>query len=188
MKISVNSIKYGHILVHNDDLWVVSKMPEHTKPGKGPAYVQVEMKNLKNSTKINTRFNSSDYIEKAQLEQKDFQFLYFEEENLILMDTETFEQIAVNKDILGDRLPFLKDNMIVRLEFYENSPLNLQLPPTIVAEIIETDPVIKGSTITSSYKPAIVDNGVKVMVPSYLVIGEKIVIKTEDSSFVERAK
>lgn len=188
MKISANSIKAGNILVHNDNLWVVSKMPEHTKPGKGPAYVQVEMKNLKTGTKLNTRFSSSDYIEKAQLEQRTFQFLYFEDNNLVLMDTETFEQILLSKDIAGEKLPFLEDNMLIKVEFYQETPLNIDLPQTIISEIVETDPVIKGATATASYKPAILANGVKVMVPSYLVIGEKIVVKTEDSSFVERAK
>jgi elongation factor P len=188
MKITANSIKVGHILVHRDDLWKVAKPPEHVKPGKGPAYIQVEMKNLKTGTKLNERFSSSDYIERAQLEQKDFQFLYFEDDNLILMDTENFEQITINKKILGEKLPFLTDNMIVKVEFYQEDPLDMQLPQTIIDEIVETDPVIKGSTVTSSYKAAILANGVKVMVPSYLTKGEKIVVKTEDSSFVERAK
>ncbi len=188
MKITANSIKAGNILVHNDDLWVVSKNPEHTKPGKGPAYIQVEMKNLKSGTKLNTRFSSSDWIERAQLEQKEFQFLYFEGNNMILMDTENFEQMALNKDIAGDKAAFLTDNMLVKVEFHQESPLSIELPQTIIAEVVETSPVIKGATVTSSYKPAILANGVKVMVPSYLCTGEKIVVKTEDSSFVERAK
>ena len=188
MKISANSIKAGNILVHNDELWGVSKMPEHVKPGKGPAYIQVEMKNLKTGTKLNTRFSSSDNVERAQLEQKIYQFLYVEDNNLIFMDTENFEQLSVSKNIMGDKLPFLADNMMVKLEFYQDTALSVLLPQTIIAEVVETDPVIKGSTATSSYKPAILDNGIRVMVPSYLVIGEKIVVKTEDSSFVERAK
>ena len=188
MKISANSIRAGNILVHNDDLWLVAKMPEHTKPGKGGAYVQVEMKNFKTGTKLNERFSSSDYVEKAELEQKDFQFLYFEDNNLVLMDSETFEQIYVNKDILGDKLPFLTENMVVSVEFYQEKPLSIKLPQTVTVIIEETEPVIKGSTVTSSYKPAILTNRIRVMVPSYIVTGEKIVIKTEDASFVERAK
>ena len=188
MKITANSIKAGNILVHRDDLWKVSKSPEHVKPGKGPAYIQVEMKNLKTGNKLNERFSSSDYIERAQLEQRDFQFLYVEDENLILMDTENFEQMAISKKILGDKLPFLTDNMTVKVEFFQEEPLDIQLPQTIIDEIVETDPVIKGSTVTSSYKPAVLANGVKVMVPSYLTVGERIVVKTEDASFVERAK
>ncbi|WP_375358716.1 elongation factor P [Candidatus Tisiphia endosymbiont of Neophilaenus lineatus] len=188
MKISANAIRAGNIIVYNNDLWVVSKTPEHTKPGKGGAYVQVEMKNLKTGTKFNERFNSSDYVEKAQLENKDLQFLYFEGDDLVLMDNETFEQILINKAILSERLPFLEDNMVLKVQFYEEKALNAELPQTVIAEIMQTDPVIKGSTVTSSYKPAILTNGVKVMVPPYLVTGEKIVIKIEDISFVERAK
>lgn len=188
MKISANSIRVGNILVHNNDLWVVSKPPEHTKPGKGGAYVQVEMKNLKAGTKTNERFSSSDYVEKAHLEQKDMQFLYIEEPNLILMDNETFEQVAINKKILGDKSAFLTDNMILTIEYFEDTPLSANLPATIIAEIAETEPVIKGAAVTSSYKPTILTNGVKVMVPSYLVTGDRIVVKTEDASYVERAK
>lgn len=188
MKISANSIKLGNILVYNNELWYVSKMPEHTKPGKGPAYVQVELKNLKTTTKLNVRFSSSDTVERAQLEQKDFEFLYKEGDYLVFMDTSTFEQINLNKNVIGEKLAFLKDNMIVKIEFYQDNPINIELPQTIIAEIVETEAVIKGATVTSSYKSAILDNGVKVMVPSYLVVGEKIIVKTEDASFVERAK
>ncbi len=188
MKISANSIRAGNIIVHNNDLWVVSKTPEHTKPGKGGAYVQVEMKNLQTGTKLNERFSSSDYVEKAQLESRDLQFLYLEDNAIVLMDNETFEQISLDQSILGERLPFLEDNIVLKVQFYEDKPLSAELPQTVIAEIEQTDPVIKGATVTSSYKPAILTNGIKVMVPSYLVTGEKIVVKTEDMSFVERAK
>jgi elongation factor P len=188
MKISANSLRAGNVIVHNNDLWVISKTPEHTKPGKGGAYVQVEMKNLQTNTKLNERFSSSDYIEKAQLENRNLQFLYLEDNNLVLMDSETFEQILINKIMVGERLPFLEDNMMLKVQFFEEKPLNIELPQNIIAEIMQTDPVIKGSTVTSSYKPAILTNGIKVMVPPYLVIGEKIIVKTEDISFVERAK
>jgi len=188
MKISANSIRTGNILVYNNDLWVVSKTPEHTQPGKGGAYVQVEMKNLKTGTKRNERFSSSDYLEKAELEQKDYQFLYFEGDDIVLMDNQTFEQLSVGKEILDEKLPFLTENMIVKVEFYNEKPLNIELPATVILEIVETDPVIKGSTVTSSYKPATLVNGVKVKVPQYLEIGEKIVVKTEDLTYVERAK
>jgi elongation factor P len=188
MRIGANSIKAGNILVYNNDLWIVSKQPEHVKPGKGPAYIQVEMKNLKTGTKLNERLNSSDYVEKAHLEQRQYQFLYFEDKNAILMDKETFEQIIVDSNIFGSGLPFLTDGMSVSIEFYEETPISATLPQTVVLEIVETEPVIKGSTVTSSYKPAILSNGVKVGVPSYIVTGEKIVVKVEDSTFVERAK
>jgi len=189
MKIAANAVRAGNILIYNNDLWVVSKQPEHTKPGKGPAYIQVEMKNLKTGTKTNERFNSSDYLERAQLEQKEYQYLYMEGANLVLMDLETFEQIHLSEEVVGEEnMPFLDDNMIVTVESFEEKPLNLRLPANVILEVMETDPVIKGATATSSYKPAILKNGIRVMVPPYLTTGEKIVVKTEDSTFVERAK
>ena len=188
MKISANDIRAGNILVHNNALWVVAKQPEHTKPGKGGAYVQVEMKNLKTGTKLNERFSSSDWVERAALEQKKMQYLYQEGDNILVMDMDNFEQLEISKKIVDDKLPLLADNMIISVEFYEDEPLSVALPQTVICEITETEPVIKGATATSSYKPAILTNGVKVMVPSYLTTGEKIVVKTEDTSFVERAK
>jgi elongation factor P len=188
MKIVVTTIRAGNKLVYKDELWVVTKQPEHVKPGKGPAYMQVEMKNLKTGSKLNERFNSSDYIERAQFEQKDYQYLYAEDENLVMMDMENFEQMHIPSSMLGNKRPLLQDNMVVKLEFYEEKPIGLGLPATVALEITETDPVIKGSTATSSYKPAILEGGVKTSVPPYLVAGEKIVIKTEDCSYVERCK
>ncbi len=188
MKITATTIRAGNVLLHEGVLWVVSKQPEHTKPGKGPAYMQVEMKNILTGTKINNRFSSSDYVERAQLEQREFQYLYMEGDNLVLMDLENFEQMHVSKDIAEDKLPFLADNMEVTLEFYEEKPLNMTLPSTVILTIEQTDPVMKGATATASYKPAIMSNGVRVMVPPYLTTGEVIVVKTEDASFVERAK
>lgn len=188
MKISANEIKAGHILDHDGGLWIVSKNPEHTKPGKGGAYVQVEMKNLRTGNKLNQRFSSTETVEKAYLDQEEKQFLYAEDNKLICMDPNSFEQIALDKEILGDKLPFLVDGMSITLESYQEKPLSARLPATVTVEIEHTDPVIKGSTVTSSYKPAILTNGVRVMVPPYLTTGEKIVVKTEDASFVERAK
>ncbi len=188
MKISANSIREGNILEYQNTLWVVSKKPEHIKPGKGGAYVQVEMKNLKTGTKVNERFSSSDYLEQATLEQKEHQYLYMENNYLVLMDLKSFEQILVDKEIIIDKLPFLLENMVVTVETYQDKPLNIILPSTVILEIVETSPIIKRATATPSYKPAILSNGVKIMIPSYLVNGEKIVVKVEDISFVERAK
>lgn len=188
MKISANSVRAGHILLYNDALWIVSKNPEHTKPGKGGAYVQIEMKNIKTGTKLNERFISTVYLDRAQLEQAEYQYLYTEGDDIILMDLNTFEQITVKQDIVSGDPRFLVDNMIVTIESFEEKPLSLYLPATVVLEIAETDPVIKGATATSSYKPAILSNGIKVTVPPYLTTGEKIVVKTEDTSFVERSK
>jgi elongation factor P len=187
-KISANSISLGHILVYKDDLWKVAKKPEHVKPGKGPAYVQLELKNLKTGTKLNDRISSSDTVEKAELEQRQYQFLYPEGENLVFMDNENYEQITLPKTIAEDQVDFLQDGMIVEVELYDEKPLSIKLPSTVVLTISETDPTIKGSTVTSSYKPAIMENGIRVMVPPYLSTGEKIVVKTEDATFVERAK
>lgn len=188
MKITANAIRAGNILVIDGVLWVVTKQPEHTKPGKGGAYVQVEMKNLKTGTKTNDRFSSSDYIEKAFLEQKDYQFLYYEGENLVFMDNENYEQITLSKDLLGDRLPFLLENMNVKVEFHGEEPLNVELPMNVTLTITETEPVIKGVTATATFKPAILENGAKVMVPAYIETGQRIVVRTEDVTYVERAK
>lgn len=188
MKITANSIRAGHILVVNGVLWIVSKTPEHVKPGKGPAYLQIEMKNLKTGTKLNDRFSSSDYVEKAQLEQRDYNFIYPEDDKLVFMDNETFEQILLPKSILGERLPFLIENMNVKIEFHGEEALNVQLPLNVTLAIVETEPVIKGATVTSTYKPAILENGARVMIPPYIETGTKIVVRTEDITFVERAK
>lgn len=188
MKISANSIRAGNILVYQNALWSVTKMPEHTKPGKGGAFVQVEMKNLKTGTKINERFNSTVNLERAHLETKDYQFLYPEGDQICFMDLETFEQITTSTDIVKQDPRYLTDNMVVAIDFFENQPISIDLPNTTILEITETDPVIKGSTVTSSHKPALLSNGVKITVPPYLTIGEKIVVKTENDSFVERAK
>ncbi len=188
MRISANDIKIGNILDYENELWTVAKNPEHTKPGKGGAYVQVEMKNLRTGNKLNQRFSSTESVEKAALEYEAMQYLYAEGEHLVFMDPNSFEQVLLDKSLLGDKLPFLTDGMNVDVELYKETPLNIKLPKTVIVEIEETDPVIKGSTVTSSYKPAILTNGLKVAVPPYLVTGEKIVVKTEDLTFAERAK
>ena len=188
MKISANSVRQGDILVHENGLWNVIDMPKHIKPGKGGAYVQVEMKNIKSGTKLNIRFSSTDVLEKAHLEHRAFEYLYAEGKNLIFMDQESFEQITIPSDILGERLAFLQENMQVQVEFFEETPLSVQLPATVIVTIEETEPVIKGATVTATYKPATLDNGLRVMVPAYVGSGQKIVVKTQDCTFVERAK
>ena len=167
---------------------MVTKNPEHTKPGKGGAYVQVEMKNLRTGNKLNQRFSSSESVERAFLDRVKMQYLYKEGEHLIFMDPESFEQMTLDSKLLGEKLPLLTDGMELDVEFYKETPLSMSLPQTVIVDVEETDPVIKGSTVTSSYKKALLTNGLTVMVPPYLVSGEKIVIKTEDLTFVERAK
>lgn len=188
MKIGANSIKIGNILVYEDGLWVVAKTPEHVKPGKGPAYVQVELKNMKTGTKVNKRLSSSDTVEKASLEQTKCQYLYKDGSDLVLMDMTNFEQILVNSSLLGEKEAYLTDNMEVVVESYDDKALQIILPTTVLVEIAETQPHIKGATVTSSYKQAKLTNGIDVMVPPYLTSGEKIIVKTEDNSFVSRAK
>ena len=188
MRISANDIKSGNILDYEGELWMVAKTPEHTKPGKGGAYVQVEMKNLRTGNKLNQRFSSSESVEKAFLEHKNMQYLYQENNLLVFMDPDSFEQVMIDQELMKDKLPFLTDGMKVDVDFYHDKPLSINLPQTVILEIEETDPVLKGSTVTSSYKPALTKSGIKVMVPPYLVSGEKIIVRTDDISFVKRAE
>lgn len=193
MEMSAISIRSGNILLYSDDnsapqLWIVAGTPKHTKPGKGGAYVQVEMKNILTGIKMNRRFSSSDTVVRAHLEQKPYQYLYEEGDTFVFMDNETFEQINLSKDILGESGVFLEPSMVVKVEFFEDRALSVDLPANVVCEIVETEPVIKGATATATYKPAILQNGIRVMVPQYIEQGQKIVVKTEDMSFVERAK
>lgn len=186
--IGANSIRAGNILNYNGKLWIVSKTPEHTMPGKGGAFVQVEMKDIKTGTKLNERFRSAESVDRVTLEQKDYQYLYAEGDMLTLMDLESYEQINVSKELAGDAGAFLQDNMTVVVESYEGTALSISLPDTVILEITEADPVVKGQTATSSYKPAILENGVRIMVPPFIESGTRVVVKTEDGSYVERAK
>jgi elongation factor P len=188
MKINANSIRQGTILEHNNRLYLVLKQPAHTQPGKGGAYVQVEMKDVKTGTKLHERFSSSDSVEKVRLDAKSYQFLYFEDENLTLMDNETFDQILINKNILGDQLSFVQDGMEIRVEFYNEEVINASVPEKITAVIETTEPVIKGQTVTSSFKPATLDNGVRIMVPPFINIDDKVIVRTTDSTYIERVK
>jgi elongation factor P len=189
MKVSANSLKQGNVIVYEGRLWVIAKPPEHVKPGKGPAYIQLEMKDLKTKTKLNQRLSSTESVEKAYLEQKDYQFLYSDGSLLALMHTENFEQIDIDKSLIDQSLlPFLQESMVLKIEFFEGGPINFIFPSAVVLEIEHTEPPIKGSTSAPSYKPALMKNGITVKVPAYINSGEKIVVKTEDGSFVERAK
>jgi len=185
-KINGNEIRPGNILEHNDGLWVAVKV-DHVKPGKGGAFAQVEMRNLRNGSKLNERFRSADKVERVRLEQKDQQFLYENDGMLVFMDNETFEQIELPAEILGERRPFLQDGMIAVIEYYESEALSASLPQKVTCEIAETEPVVKGQTAANSFKPAILDNGVKVMVPPFVGQGEKIIVNTETMEYSERA-
>ena len=185
-KINGNEIKPGNVLDHDGGLWAAVKV-DHVKPGKGGAFAQVELKNLRTGTKLNERFRSADKVEKVRLEQKDQQFLYESDGMLVFMDTETFEQIELPSDLLGERRPFLQDGMQIVVEFYDEEALNASLPGKVVCKIVETEPVVKGQTAANSFKPAILDNGVKVMVPPFISQDEAIVVNTETMEYSERA-
>lgn len=185
-KINGNEIRPGNVLEHEGGLWAAVKV-DHVKPGKGGAFAQVEMRNLRNGSKLNERFRSADKVEKVRLEQKDQQFLYESDGMLVFMDTETFDQIELPVELLGERRPFLQDGMTIVVEFYEEEALNASLPQKVVCQVAETEPVVKGQTAANSFKPAILDNGVKVMVPPFIAQDENIVVNTELMEYSERA-
>lgn len=185
-KINGNEIRPGNIIEHDGGLWVAVKT-EHVKPGKGGAFAQVELKNLRDGRKLNERFRSADRVERVRLEQKDQQFLFEQDGMLTFMDSETFEQIALPADLLGDRRPFLQDGMTVTIEYHESEALSVSLPERVTCKVVETEPVVKGQTAANSFKPAILDNGVRVMVPPFVGSDEDIVVSTETFEYVERA-
>ncbi len=185
-KINGNEIKIGNVLEHNGGLWSAVKV-DHVKPGKGGAFAQVELRNLRNGSKLNERFRSADKVEKVRLEQKDQQFLYENDGMLVFMDMETYEQIELSAEILGDRRPFLQDGMTVQIEYHEAEALSAQVPQKVTCKIVETEPVVKGQTAANSFKPAILDNGIKVMVPPFVGQDEMIVVNTETMEYSERA-
>ena len=185
-KINGNEIKPGNVLKHDNGLWAAVKV-DHVKPGKGGAFAQVELKNLKTGSKLNERFRSADKVERVRLEQKDQQFLYESDGMLVFMDVETFEQMELPSDLLGDRRPFLQDGMTIAVEFYDEEAINATLPQKVTCVVVETEPVVKGQTAANSFKPAILDNGMKVMVPPFIEQEEKINVNTETLEYSERA-
>ena len=185
-KINGNEIRPGNILEHNDGLWIAVKV-DHVKPGKGGAFAQVELKNLRTNSKLNERFRSADKVEKVRLDQKDQQFLYENDGMLVFMDMETYEQIELPADILGDRRPFLQDGMTIKIEYHEAEALSAEVPQKVVCKVVETEPAVKGQTAANSFKPAVLDNGVRVMIPPFVGQDEDIVVNTETMEYVERA-
>lgn len=187
MKQQANLIRAGQVIEHGGRRWTVVKQ-NIVIPGKGNAIIQVEMRDLKTGTKTNERWRTADTVERLMTDNKEFTYSYTDGDNLVLMDPETFEQLSVPVEILGEQAPFLQDNMQVEADLVEGEVVALHLPPSVILEIVEADPVVKGQTATSSYKPAKLSNGVKTMVPPFIEVGERIVVKTEDASYVERAK
>ena len=175
MKINGNEIRPGNVIQHKGALWVAVKA-QAVKPGKGPAYAQVELKNAIDGTKLNERFRASETVERVRLEQKDYQYLYAEGDMLTFMDTDTYEQIA-----------FLQDGMTVTVESHEGKPIGVSLPDQVTLEVVEADPVVKGQTAASSYKPAKLENGVRILVPPFVGAGERVVVDTNELTYVRRA-
>jgi elongation factor P len=186
-KINGNEIRPGMVIEYQDSLWVSVKTMA-VKPGKGPAYNQVELKNLIDGRKLNNRFGSDERVERARLEQKDFQFLYKQGEALVFMDNDTYEQLELQEDFVGERAAFLQDGMQVTLEMHEERPISIKLPDQVTLEVIEADPVVKGQTAASSYKPAKLENGLRVMVPPFITTGERVIVDTNEVTYIRRAE
>lgn len=187
MKAQANLIRAGWIIEHNGRQWTVLNT-QITKPGKGGAYIQVEMRDINTGNKTNERFRTADTVEKLMSETVDCQFLYREGDKLLFMNKDTYDQIEIPVDMMGTSVAFLQDNMDVTMNFVDGRPLGVTLPNTVILTVMETEPYIKGQTVTTSYKPAMMSNGIRVMIPPFVTTGENIVVNTVDSSYVERAK
>ena len=187
MKINGNAIKVGMVIEHQSSMWRVMKT-QSVKPGKGGAYNQVELRNIETANKLNERFRSNQNVERLYVEGKSFQFLYSEKGSLTFMDKETYEQIEFSDDVLGSSKSFLQEGMEVTVAFIEGKAVSIELPEQVVETVEETEAVVKGQTVSSSFKPAILSNGIKTMVPGHIEIGSKVVIATTDSSYIERYK
>lgn len=187
MKINGNEIRPGNVIQHKGALWIAVKT-QAVKPGKGPAYAQVELKNAIDGTKLNERFRSSETIERVRLEQNDYQFLYEQGDMLVFMDMDSYEQIELPKEFLEERAAFLQEGMKVTVESHEGKPIGIAIPEQVTLEVVEADPVVKGQTAASSYKPAKLENGVRILVPPFVVAGERVVVDTNELTYVRRAE
>ena len=185
-KIAGNEVRPGTMIEHQGRLWMAVKS-QSVKPGKGGAYNQVELKNIESGTKLNERFRSSEMVEEIHLDKKDFQFLYASGDMLTFMDMENYEQIELASDFVGDQAQFLQDGMKTLVQMHDGKPLGIKLPVQVTLTIAEADPVLKGGTAAPSYKTAVLDNGLKIQVPPFIAVGEKIIVATEDGSYVRRA-
>jgi len=185
MKINASEIRVGMLLEYKDDLWQVLKT-QHVKPGKGGAFAQVEMKSVNKNTKLNERFRSSETVEKASLEETNFNFLYEDENNYFFMNPKSFEQIEIKKDIIGEKGKLLTENLEVSVSFYNDSPISVSLPNQVNCKIESTDAALKGQTVSSSYKPAILDNGLNIQVPPFIEVDDEIVVDTRNLEYVKK--
>ena len=187
MKISAIDIKPGNVLEHQGKLWLVLRR-ELVQPGKGGAFAQVEMRDLRGGSKLNERFRTQETVERVRLDEKEMQFLYFDGNLATFMDNETYEQIAVDREMIGEPADFLSEGMLCNIQLYEGTPLAIELPQTVTMTVVEADPVVKGQTASSSYKPGKLENGRRVMLPPHIEAGTRIVVNTGDGSYLERAK
>ena len=185
MKILGNEIKPGMLIEHKSDLWEVLKT-QHVKPGKGGAFNQVEMKSVNKNTKLNERFRSSETVEKASLEETKFNYLYSDENNLFFMDPKTFEQIEIKKEIVGDKEKLLTENLEVSVTFYNEGPISIELPNQVKCKIDTTDVALKGQTVSSSYKPATLDNGLNIQVPPFIEPGDEVIVDTRNLEYIKK--
>ena len=185
MKINAGEIRVGMLLEHKNDLWQVLKT-QHVKPGKGGAFAQVEMKSVNKNTKLNERFRSSETVEKASLEEVNYNFLYDDENNYFFINPKTFEQTEIAKDIVGEKGKLLTENLAVTLSFYNDSPISIELPNQVNCKISSTDAALKGQTVSSSYKPAILDNGLKVQVPPFVEVEDEIILDTRNLEYIKK--
>ena len=185
MKISSNEIRVGMLIEHKDDLWQVLKT-QHVKPGKGGAFAQIEMKSVSKNTKLNERFRSSDYVEKASLDEIKFNFLYEDETDYYFINQKSFEQINIKKNIVGKKGKMLTENLQVSINFYNDRPLTVELPNQVTCKILTTDVALKGQTVSSSYKPATLDNGINIQVPPFIESGDIIIVDTRNVEYIKK--
>ena len=185
MKISSNEIRVGMLIEHKDDLWQVLKT-QHVKPGKGGAFAQIEMKSVNKNTKLNERFRSSDYVEKASLDEIKFNFLYEDETDYYFINQKSFEQINIKKNIVGEKGKMLTENLQISINFYNDRPLTVELPNQVTCKILTTDVALKGQTVSSSYKPATLDNGINIQVPPFIESGDIIIVDTRNVEYIKK--
>ena len=187
MKINAIDIKPGNVLEYQSKLWLVLKR-ELVQPGKGGAFAQVELRDLRGGTKLNERFRTQEAVERVRLDEKEMQLLFMENEQATFMDNDTYEQIAIPRETIGEPADFLRDGMVCKVMLYEGIALSVELPPNVVMTVVEADPVVRGQTASSSYKPGKLENGRRVMIPPHIEAGTRIVVSTADSSYLERSK
>ena len=187
MFVGSNEVRVGNVILHQGGIWRAVRIA-HVKPGKGGAFNQIELKNLITGSKLNERFRSEDKVDRVTLEQKTFQYLYEQGDVLVFMDQQTYDQIELQKDFVGeDQIRFLHDGMLVSIEFHDERPIGIELPESVVLEVVETEPTVKNQTASSSYKPAKASNGMRILIPPYMGTGERVLVSTETGEYMRRA-